>query len=66
MVARDAQHLTGRGCQFVEHFRLEKYKADGKSDIRLVEDSAAKPLWARYYDLEKGEPFFCDRDGQPK
>lgn len=62
--------VNGAMKWFDEHkitgFRLEKYKADGKSDIRLVEDSAAKPLWARYYDLEKGEPFFCDRDGQPK
>ena len=46
--------------------RLEKYKVGGKSDIHLVEDSNAKPLWARYYDLEEGKPFFCDRDGQPK
>lgn len=46
--------------------RLEKYKADGKSDIRLVSDKDAPPLWARYYDLKEGKPFFCDRDGQPK
>ena len=24
------------------------------------------PLWARFYDLQEGLPFFCDRDGQPK
>lgn len=62
--------VNGAMKWFGEHkitgHRLEKYKADGKSDIRLVEDSTATPLWARYYDLEKGEPFFCDRDGQPK
>ena len=67
---RIVRAVNGAMKWFDEHkitgFRLEKYKADGKSDIRLVEDSAAKPLWARYYDLEKGEPFFCDRDGQPK
>ena len=22
-------------------------------------------MWARYYDLEKAEPFYCDRDGVP-
>ena len=56
----DAHKLTG--------VRIEKYKSavDGKTDIRLVPDSTASPLWARYYDLEEGKPFFCDRDGQPK
>ena len=24
------------------------------------------PLWARFYDLQEGLPFFCDRDGQPR
>lgn len=47
-------------------YRLEKFKVDGKSDIRLVADGTAAPMWARYYDLEEGKPFFCDRDGQPK
>ena len=46
--------------------RLEKYIAGGKSDLRLVSDDDAPPLWARYYDLKEGKPFFCDRDGQPK
>ena len=22
--------------------------------------------WARFYDLEEGKPFFCDRDGIPR
>lgn len=47
-------------------YRLERYKVAGKTDRRLVQDSQAKPLWARFYDLENGKPFFCDRDGQPK
>ena len=25
-----------------------------------------QPLWARFYDLQEGLPFFCDRDGQPR
>ena len=33
----------------------------------LFEDSTATaPLWARYYDLERCEPFVCDRDGIPR
>jgi PelA/Pel-15E family pectate lyase len=54
----EAHKITG--------YRLEKYKADGKSDLRLITDSTAAPMWARYYDLEEGKPFFCDRDGEPK
>lgn len=35
-------------------------------DTRLVEDSTASPLWARYYDLKYCEPYVCDRDGLPR
>lgn len=35
-------------------------------DANLVADSAAKPIWARFYDLEHCEPFVCDRDGIPR
>ena len=34
------------------------------SDRRLVPDKNAKPLWARYYDLETERPYFADRDGK--
>lgn len=39
---------------------------DGKKDRVIVQDSTAPALWARFYDLETGEPFFCDRDGIKK
>lgn len=40
---------------------------DGGNDTRLIADSHADtPLWARFYDLEKCEPFVCDRDGVPR
>lgn len=35
-------------------------------DRRVVPDPKAPPLWARFYDLESGRPFFCDRDGVKK
>lgn len=35
-------------------------------DTRLVKDPSAPPLWARFYDLQRGEPFVCDRDGVPR
>lgn len=39
---------------------------DGKPDVRLVSRTAARGLWARYYDLQNAEPLFCDRDGVPR
>ena len=32
----------------------------------MVEDASAKPLWARFMELENNRPFFCDRDGIKK
>ena len=42
--------------------RLEK---QGKDRV-VVADPKAPALWARFYDLKTGKPFFCDRDGVPK
>ena len=39
-------------------------KVDG--DRKVITDANAAPLWARFYDLETGKPFFCDRDGIKK
>lgn len=51
----------------VEGIRLEKQtNAEGKKNLVVVQDPAASPLWARFYDLETGKPFFCDRDGVKK
>ena len=36
------------------------------NDTRLVSDPNAHPIWARFYDLEEGRPYVCDRDGVPK
>lgn len=57
---------------------FDKYKLTGYKEIRkgykgspdqdryLVKDADAKPMWARYYDLEYCEPYVCDRDGVPR
>jgi len=39
--------------------------ADGSPD-RVVVDDPNGALWARFYDLETGKPFFCGRDGIKK
>ena len=38
----------------------------GRSDRLLVDSLGAPPLWARFYDLENGQPLFSDRDGLPR
>ena len=67
---RIVRAVNGAMKWFGEHmitgYRLERYTTDGKPDLRLVSDEKAAPLWARFYDLEEGKPFFCDRDGLPK
>jgi pectinesterase len=48
----------------IEGIRLEQIiNKDGEKDKVVVEDKSASPLWARFYDLETGKPYFCDRDG---
>lgn len=36
---------------------------NGRRNRIVVEDKNAPPIWARFYDLETGKPFFCSRDG---
>lgn len=50
----------------IKGYKTEKVKdAAGKTDIKVV-PSAGHVMWARFYDLETGQPFFCDRDGVKK
>lgn len=43
------------------------YNTDGKLiDKKMIPDPNAKPIWARFMDLEDNMPFFCDRDGIKK
>lgn len=46
----------------IKGIRVEKVDGDRK----VIHDPMAPPLWARFYDLETGKPFFCDRDGVKK
>lgn len=57
------------GVRWLSEHRLtgiavERFVNDeGMWDKRVVQHADAAPLWARYYDLEDEQPFFCDRDG---
>lgn len=52
--------------------RVEKIKADKVEyvyhttdlDMIVVEDSKAKPIWTRFYELGTRKPMFCNRDGK--
>ncbi|MBN7810717.1 pectate lyase [Algoriphagus sp. H41] len=51
----------------VEGLRLDtELDAEGRKNRIVVPDPTAPTLWARFYDLETGQPFFCDRDGVKK
>lgn len=51
----------------IEGLRAERRRgADGEMRLVLEEDADAPAVWARFYDLETGKPFFCDRDGVKK
>jgi len=46
--------------------RLESVKrSDGRNERFLVEDPAAPPLWARFYELGTNRPLYMDRDSVP-
>jgi PelA/Pel-15E family pectate lyase len=32
----------------------------------VIQDDAAPPMWARFYEIGTNQPIFCDRDGIPK
>ena len=45
---------------------IDDPKASKGKDRVVVKDPKAPALWARFYDLKTGQPYFCDRDGIPK
>ncbi|MEZ4828401.1 MAG: pectate lyase [Bacteroidia bacterium] len=51
----------------IEGIKLERETdSEGRRNLIVVEDQNASPLWGRFYDLETGKPYFCDRDGIKK
>lgn len=45
---------------------LPDEKSPTGTNLTVVKDPSAGPVWARFYDLKSGKPYFCDRDGVPK
>jgi len=48
----------------VEQVTDKKFPS-GKDKV-VVKDANAKPMWARFYELETGKPIFSGRDGVKK
>ncbi len=45
---------------------VEAKDADGRKDKVVKNHPAAKPMWARFYKIETGQPIFAGRDGVKK
>ena len=43
----------------------DKNAPKGKDKV-VVKDAGAKPMWARFYEIETGQPIFSGRDGVKK
>jgi len=60
------------GMDWFDKHRLKNMRWDeftnneGKKDRSIVSDPTAGDLWARFYDLDTGLPYVCDRDGIKK
>jgi PelA/Pel-15E family pectate lyase len=57
------KHSRIAGIKVVE---VPDEKAPKGKDKRVVEDADGPGLWARFYEIDSGRPFFCDRDGVKK
>ncbi len=47
----------------ITNMTYTRKKINGKYVAFIKSAENATPIWARFYDLETGRPFFCDRDG---
>ncbi len=65
--SREIRRAIEGGVEWFEEAAIENVRfVRDKQDGRLVEDRGAAPVWARFYDLETGQPIFCGRDGVKK
>ena len=46
--------------------RIEDPSQPTGFDKVVIKDPNASPMWARFYDMETGQPIFCSRDGIPR
>jgi PelA/Pel-15E family pectate lyase len=53
-----ANKITGKRIN-----RVSGQQYENGREVVVVDDPKADPIWARFYDLDTGKPFFCSRDG---
>ena len=49
-----------------QHDEKDYRPRPGRSYELVVQDAAAPPIWARFYEIGTNRPIFCDRDGVAK
>ncbi|MDD5010957.1 MAG: pectate lyase [Phycisphaerae bacterium] len=55
------------GAEWFESSKITGIRLSRSREDRIVElDPNAPPIWARFYEIETGRPFFCGRDGIKK
>lgn len=59
----EATKITGKRVETIAVPEGLKENPKIKKDRIVVDDPAAKPMWARYYELGDNRPFFCTREG---
>ncbi|WP_193213139.1 pectate lyase [Luteolibacter marinus] len=65
--SREVIRCIEAGVAWFEEAAIHGIRIDRSGgDCRVVPDRKAKPVWARFYDLGTGKPYFCDRDGIKK
>ncbi len=60
---RDAK-ITGYNYRTVEIPERDYHETTVDYDREFVPDDNARPVWARFYDLEESKPFLCRRSGE--
>ena len=58
--------LAGARIRGIKVVEVPDEKSPKGKDKRVVEDADGPGLWARFYELDSGRAFFCDRDGVKK
>ncbi|MEI6277614.1 MAG: pectate lyase [Prolixibacteraceae bacterium] len=67
--SKDMIAAVNGAVKWLDDHKIEGIKIGSETDQQgnrnriVVSDKNAAPLWARFYDLETGKPFFCSRDG---
>ncbi|MDO3694333.1 pectate lyase [Wenyingzhuangia sp. chi5] len=67
IIAVNAAHAWFKKVMITGLREDREYNDKGKvSKKTMVKDPDAKPIWARFMELDDNKPFFCDRDGIKK